>query len=569
MVVVSLPAIASLLAGMGCVYLGWLTWQRRDRPAAWAWLGVVATFSLWALAYGVGLLVHDLALRRAFEYPLWLAKPFAAFFLFTFGLEYSGRGHLVRSPWTLLHAGVWGVGTLLYWTNPLHHLMWEGYRIVPTLGAATVTYARQPLLLAFHGLAYLVITAMVFMLVDAVVSYGSVYRRRTALLVVGVGLPTVASPVHMLNLGPYPRLNFTPIAFFAFAVCGMYALFQRDMFEVTPAARRAGERAVIDDLGTPVVVVDERERVVTLDDAAAATFDVDPSAAQAEPLAAVVDADVGVDGGERTVPVEVESRRRQFAVTTSTVEGPGGRDVGQTVVFQDVTEERRRKQRLEVQNRVLRHNLRNDSNVIKLNAEALRERVDDEATDVVATIERKAGDLQGLGGKASALAEAFGTDEEPDLHRIDLHRVVAGICEDLASRYPDREVRVDVPADVALRSNEQLVQLAVSNLVENALEHGGEDSHVEVTLAGVDDGGVAELVVRDDGPGIPDHEVDVIERGEETALEHGSGLGLWLVAWSVPTLGGTVSSEAGDAGTTVTLRLPGADGGAGVAVADG
>jgi hypothetical protein len=47
----------------------------------------------------------------------------------------------------------------------------------------------------------------------------------------------------------------------------------------------------------------------------------------------------------------------------------------------------------------------------------------------------------------------------------------------------------------------------------------------------------------------------VLEALEETALEHGSGLGLWLVKWGVGALGGTVTFDTTD-GTTVTLALP-------------
>ena len=45
---------------------------------------------------------------------------------------------------------------------------------------------------------------------------------------------------------------------------------------IEAAKRRAGERAAVDDLGNPVVVVDEARRVVTVNDAAASVFGVGP-----------------------------------------------------------------------------------------------------------------------------------------------------------------------------------------------------------------------------------------------------------------------------------------------------
>ena len=63
------------------------------------------------------------------------------------------------------------------------------------------------------------------------------------------------------------------------------------------------------------------------------------------------------------------------------------------------------------------------------------------------------------------------------------------------------------------------------------------------------------IAVSDDGPGISGHELSVLERGEETPLSHGSGIGLWLVRWATTTLGGDLAFDTSD-GTTATVRLP-------------
>jgi signal transduction histidine kinase len=62
-------------------------------------------------------------------------------------------------------------------------------------------------------------------------------------------------------------------------------------------------------------------------------------------------------------------------------------------------------------------------------------------------------------------------------------------------------------------------------------------------------------VISDDGPGIPDHEISVLQNAEETELEHGSGLGLWLIKWGTDTFGGSITFDMED-GTEVRIQFP-------------
>jgi signal transduction histidine kinase len=69
---------------------------------------------------------------------------------------------------------------------------------------------------------------------------------------------------------------------------------------------------------------------------------------------------------------------------------------------------------------------------------------------------------------------------------------------------------------------------------------------------------MTELTVRDDGPGIPEQEWNVLRAdGEINPLNHGTGLGLWFVNQVVRRSNGTMSFDTNDSGgTTVTVRLP-------------
>jgi len=97
------------------------------------------------------------------------------------------------------------------------------------------------------------------------------------------------------------------------------------------------------------------------------------------------------------------------------------------------------------------------------------------------------------------------------------------------------------------------LDVALTNLIENACEHTAPpDSTILVTATATDD--TVGLTVRDDGPGIPDAEIEVLEAMSETKLEHGSGLGLWIVNWVVEQSEGTLAFDTSD-GTRVEITL--------------
>ncbi|MFB6134001.1 MAG: sensor histidine kinase [Halanaeroarchaeum sp.] len=96
---------------------------------------------------------------------------------------------------------------------------------------------------------------------------------------------------------------------------------------------------------------------------------------------------------------------------------------------------------------------------------------------------------------------------------------------------------------------------AIEELLENAVVHNDEEPTVRVEARRAEE--KVRLRIEDNGPGIPEYERAVLQRGKETPLSHGSGLGLWLVHWIVTMNGGTLSiADATPAGTQVTITVP-------------
>ena len=113
------------------------------------------------------------------------------------------------------------------------------------------------------------------------------------------------------------------------------------------------------------------------------------------------------------------------------------------------------------------------------------------------------------------------------------------------------EETVTVPGD-----RDELVRV-VENLVENAVKYGGAGGRVEVGLAL--EGGVAEIRVRDHGPGIaPEHLPRLTERfyrvdAAESRQKGGTGLGLAIVKHILNRHGGRLVAES-EPGQGATFR---------------
>lgn len=269
---------------------------------------------------------------------------------------------------------------------------------------------------------------------------------------------------------------------------------------------------------------------------------------------------------ERTESGEINYRRvqretadglREFLYRGVPSDETGGRIDG-FAVYTDLTEVTRKERRLQVLNRVLRHNLRNTVNSITGNTKLLASRQESgtEAARLTAAIESSASDLETLVEEATTIQRTLNTDL-PDDHTVDCVPLIRDTINTFRKRYPEATIQTDLPERTVVQATDRL-QLAVEALVENALVHNPADHPtVDVRVESVGNDGWTDVVVADDAPKIPASEREIITgEADITPTRHGSGLGLWLVKWTVEGFGGKLVFEASClGGNCVRLRL--------------
>ena len=170
-------------------------------------------------------------------------------------------------------------------------------------------------------------------------------------------------------------------------------------------------------------------------------------------------------------------------------------------------------------------------------------------------IERETRRLDRITKALLTLARAQTGAEAPRSELIDLKPMLEAIAE-RCEPLPGVEIAVECASDLALVSNRELLEQAITNVARNSVKYTEQGT---IKLVGEPLDGRVLIAVVDTGVGIPD---DALPRVAERfyraeASGHGFGLGLAIVQAAVEVLDGELDivSRIGY-GTTVTMSLP-------------
>jgi signal transduction histidine kinase len=147
---------------------------------------------------------------------------------------------------------------------------------------------------------------------------------------------------------------------------------------------------------------------------------------------------------------------------------------------------------------------------------------------------------------------------------VRLGELVREALDDAATVARGKKIRISqacIQPDLAVRADSRRLKQVLLIVLDNAIKYSPPSTVIDVGLFRTD--GVAELVVTDQGEGVPPadlpHVFERFYRGENARARAtpGSGLGLPIARWIVEKHGGELLLDSAPAaGTRVTLRLP-------------
>lgn len=228
-----------------------------------------------------------------------------------------------------------------------------------------------------------------------------------------------------------------------------------------------------------------------------------------------------------------------------------GHYYGRTV--QTATEVAERERNLTVFMRVLRHNFRNEMNVLLGELGLAEEMAPAEAAKHVRKASTHGRDLMETVEKQRDLVQIVTDPESPEVQA--LSGIVSTAVESTRERYPGAVVSAPDSLSVSVWAHPQ-IDRAIVELLENAIVHSGSETPRAVVETSLEADHIV-VSIHDSGSHIPTEETSIlVGEMDPNQLEHGSGLGLWIVDRLIDQSGGSVDVKTDPAGgNAVLLRL--------------
>ncbi|MCX7933435.1 MAG: ATP-binding protein [Rhodovarius sp.] len=170
-----------------------------------------------------------------------------------------------------------------------------------------------------------------------------------------------------------------------------------------------------------------------------------------------------------------------------------------------------------------------------------------ETAEDIAALEQDVQEMERLVETYLAFARGEGTEKPRQCDLVPILRELAA-----AARRSGAEVTENLPEELSLPVREGALRRAIGNLLDNARRHGRR-----VALSARAEGNLAEVLVDDDGPGIPEADREAAFRPFSTGSATGTGLGLAIARDVVRRHGGEIALEDSPlGGLRARVRLP-------------
>ena len=538
-------------------------WQYRSNPGGTPLVIHALGSAVWILSYGAGTRLNSQLLAPGMLGVSWLAAVAVAFSGMYVAVEYTERTWLKQPVVLGSIGGYLCLEALLIWLNPRGLF----YTRVPTIvQTGTPVYEFGVWWTVHLVVVFAAATAMLGMFFQVYLSESGAYRQQARTVLVGIAVIYITAIVEVTGLEPYPDLlyNATMAGSTVLSVTFLWALFHADFLELTPIARKT----LLEDIEDATIVLDHQDRLVYANRTAQDVFDTGPeyTGMSADDLFDSIigehpDRIINMNDSETEIAIAPDDERQYFTMSASTV---GDDERGRAFVFHEITAQKQYELQIEQQrddletlNQVLRHDIRNDLQLITAYGDILDDECETEdKQQYINMINKSADHAVELTQTARELSEVMLSDSVEE-QRVTLQTILTDEVTEVQASYPSATLvfGTEIPS-VTLAAND-MISSVFRNLLKNAVQHNDKEV-AEVIVSATDHEDTVTVTIADNGPGVHDSQKEtVFGKGERGLDSSGTGIGLHLVNTLVSIHNGDVWIEDNEPeGAIFSVELP-------------
>jgi PAS domain S-box-containing protein len=305
--------------------------------------------SEWALAYAMEMASSELSMQVFWGKIQYFGIASVSVSFLLFAVTYAQNKKVLKSKWFWL---VWVFPLVcigLVWTNESHHLIWTEITQMEFGKYVIASFGHGPAFYMFVAYSYAMLLAGTVVLIRQAITAQPEFRSQTILLVVGVAINWIGNFIYVSGVNPIPDLDWTPIGLIFSGVIYSVALFQFRFLDLVPVA---GE-TVLESMDDVVIVLDDRSRVMYLNNAFEYYFQTEPSKLTGHSVNAAFGQWpelVNLCSQQNTIRseliVNISGREPlHFDTRVSNIRWRKGYSVGRVLVLSDITEQKQAESR--------------------------------------------------------------------------------------------------------------------------------------------------------------------------------------------------------------------------------
>lgn len=550
LVVMKLVLVASVGIGVSGTILAW---RERSEPGSIPLVFLLAGQCWWSAALLFRITGADIGEKIFWVDVSWLGTVVIPVAWLFFSLEYTGYHRYVRPRYIALASLIPAITAFISLTNDYHHLLYVDSTLIEQNGATVLTRSPGGWHWVIAGYTYLLGVLGAIPLLQFIRSDVATFRGQSVALLVALVVPWATNILYLGGFLPTAGIDPTPVAFTVSGVVYLGAITRFQLFGKNPTPIRQARLTVFDQMDDGAVVIDSHGYVVDMNEQATEILEMDPQRAFGSRVETVIPNITRVledETGSSQAILRGESDKHAYDISINQLTDTRGRQTGRIVTLHDITEYVRQQQRLEVLNRVFRHNVRTSTQVIVGKADYLATHNSESEAEKV---QQNALEIEAISEKVRTVLDVFEQGRE-NPQPVRFEPLLRESISRVENEHPDVTVTADLGSGQVYVS--RILDDVFSNALENAAKHNtNPDPHVWVEVERKRE--EVEVVVADDGPGIAREELALLDEGTETPLKHGSGFGLAIIVWGTEIAGGEVRFEENEpTGLVVTIDVP-------------